>query len=335
MKLVSILLACAFIVFAIMMTSDFVAFLNGPSALIVLGVAALWTIAQHSAGAIRSALGAALASESPPTEDIPRHSAVLSTLRTSVLGAGLVGTLIGLVKMLADMSDPSTIGPAMAVAVLTTLYGVLIAEIILAPLIGGLTRPQLVDGEGESVWWPFVGLTGVLGMILAGILWGGRLGIFVDVPSICIVVGVALCLVSGQYSTDELINTIGGALRRRPLTAEAAKTHQASLSTIRGIFHAGGAVGFLVGVVIMFNHLDDPTRIGPAMAISLLTPFYASLSAELFIGPLVAGLPARVTDPENLELDHAQTSWAPMAYYFLGALAVFLVLLFSFNLGGK
>ena len=104
MKLVSILLACAFIVFAIMMTSDFVAFLNGPSALIVLGVAALWTIAQHSAGAIRSALGAALASESPPTEDIPRHSAVLSTLRTSVLGAGLVGTLIGLVKMLARPS---------------------------------------------------------------------------------------------------------------------------------------------------------------------------------------------------------------------------------------
>ncbi|MBF0145334.1 MAG: MotA/TolQ/ExbB proton channel family protein [Magnetococcales bacterium] len=47
---------------------------------------------------------------------------------------GMIGTLIGLVQMLANMSDPSSIGPAMAVAILTTLYGSLISNCVAIPL---------------------------------------------------------------------------------------------------------------------------------------------------------------------------------------------------------
>ncbi len=47
---------------------------------------------------------------------------------------GMVGTLIGLVQMLANMSDPAAIGPAMAIALLTTLYGALIANLIAIPI---------------------------------------------------------------------------------------------------------------------------------------------------------------------------------------------------------
>lgn len=47
---------------------------------------------------------------------------------------GMIGTLIGLVQMLANMSDPSAIGPAMAVALLTTLYGAIIANAFASPL---------------------------------------------------------------------------------------------------------------------------------------------------------------------------------------------------------
>lgn len=47
---------------------------------------------------------------------------------------GMIGTLIGLVAMLANLSDPSTIGPSMAVALLTTLYGAIIANVIFLPL---------------------------------------------------------------------------------------------------------------------------------------------------------------------------------------------------------
>lgn len=47
---------------------------------------------------------------------------------------GMIGTLIGLVIMLGRMDDPSTIGPGMAVALLTTLYGLLFANVICLPL---------------------------------------------------------------------------------------------------------------------------------------------------------------------------------------------------------
>lgn len=47
---------------------------------------------------------------------------------------GMIGTLIGLVQMLANMSDPKSIGPAMAVALLTTLYGAMIANLFALPI---------------------------------------------------------------------------------------------------------------------------------------------------------------------------------------------------------
>ena len=48
---------------------------------------------------------------------------------------GMIGTLIGLVLMLGNMADPKAIGPAMAVALLTTMYGAIIANIIFMPML--------------------------------------------------------------------------------------------------------------------------------------------------------------------------------------------------------
>lgn len=47
---------------------------------------------------------------------------------------GMIGTLIGLVAMLSNMDDPKAIGPAMAVALLTTLYGAFLANVIALPI---------------------------------------------------------------------------------------------------------------------------------------------------------------------------------------------------------
>ena len=52
---------------------------------------------------------------------------------------GMIGTLIGLVQMLQTLSDPSSIGPAMAVALTTTLYGALIANLAAIPFAKKLT----------------------------------------------------------------------------------------------------------------------------------------------------------------------------------------------------
>ena len=47
---------------------------------------------------------------------------------------GMIGTLIGLVQMMSNMSDPKSIGPAMAIALLTTLYGAVIANVFALPI---------------------------------------------------------------------------------------------------------------------------------------------------------------------------------------------------------
>lgn len=59
---------------------------------------------------------------------------------------GMIGTIVGLVQMLSSMDDPSTIGPAMAVALLTTLYGAVIANLIALPIADKLsTKGKIVD----------------------------------------------------------------------------------------------------------------------------------------------------------------------------------------------
>lgn len=63
-----------------------------------------------------------------------RGSSIFKSLGDVAPAMGMVGTLIGLVAMLANMDDPKAIGPSMAVALLTTLYGAMIANMIAIPI---------------------------------------------------------------------------------------------------------------------------------------------------------------------------------------------------------
>lgn len=63
---------------------------------------------------------------------------------------GMIGTLIGLIIMLGDMSDPSKIGAGMAVALLTTLYGAIISNVLFLPLaekLGFINKQELLTME--------------------------------------------------------------------------------------------------------------------------------------------------------------------------------------------
>jgi chemotaxis protein MotA len=98
---------------------------------------------------------------------IQRHTwgaKVFSATADVAPAMGMIGTLIGLVQMLSNMSDPKSIGPAMAVALLTTLYGAMIANMVAKPIADKLTlrkadeqriRSMCIDGvlaiqEGQN-----------------------------------------------------------------------------------------------------------------------------------------------------------------------------------------
>ena len=82
-----------------------------------------------------------LQSEINYTQSIQSKSVDLLRRGAEVAPAmGLIGTLIGLVQMLGNLSDPSTIGPAMQVALLTTFYGAVLAHMVLLPLASKAER---------------------------------------------------------------------------------------------------------------------------------------------------------------------------------------------------
>ncbi|WP_119459826.1 MotA/TolQ/ExbB proton channel family protein [Rhodospirillaceae bacterium SYSU D60014] len=65
---------------------------------------------------------------------------------------GLIGTLVGLVQMLGGLDDPATIGPSMSVALLTTLYGALLANMVFAPLASKLERIAEVEALINQIY---------------------------------------------------------------------------------------------------------------------------------------------------------------------------------------
>ena len=73
---------------------------------------------------------------------------------------GMIGTLIGLVQMLSSMDDPNSIGPSMAVALLTTLYGAVIANLVCLPMADKLALRSEEEQRNRKLI-----IEGVLGIL--------------------------------------------------------------------------------------------------------------------------------------------------------------------------
>ncbi|MCL2080897.1 MAG: MotA/TolQ/ExbB proton channel family protein [Oscillospiraceae bacterium] len=89
-----------------------------------------------------------------------RHSSnigILETMASFAPAFGMIGTLIGLVNMLKSLDDPSALGPGMAVALITTLYGSLIANIVCNPVAS-----KLKAHSAEEIMFKEIMLEGML-----------------------------------------------------------------------------------------------------------------------------------------------------------------------------
>ena len=87
-------------------------------------------------------------------QTIDRHkwgAKVYSAMGDVAPAMGMIGTLIGLVQMLSAMDDPKAIGPAMAVALLTTLYGAMLANMVAMPIADKLTLRKTDEGRVKAM----------------------------------------------------------------------------------------------------------------------------------------------------------------------------------------
>lgn len=90
----------------------------------------------HDAEVVRSALQKDIVLTDERHE---RGTGVFKAFGDVAPAMGMIGTLVGLVAMLSNMDDPKAIGPAMAVALLTTLYGAILANMVFFPIADKLS----------------------------------------------------------------------------------------------------------------------------------------------------------------------------------------------------
>ncbi|EGU48213.1 flagellar motor protein PomA [Vibrio ichthyoenteri ATCC 700023] len=90
----------------------------------------------HDADVVRSALQKDIALTDERHE---KGTSVFKAFGDVAPAMGMIGTLVGLVAMLSNMDDPKSIGPAMAVALLTTLYGAVLSNMVFFPIADKLS----------------------------------------------------------------------------------------------------------------------------------------------------------------------------------------------------
>ncbi|MDQ8757182.1 MotA/TolQ/ExbB proton channel family protein [Sphingosinicella sp. LHD-64] len=82
-----------------------------------------------------------------------RHEGAISVWRHAAEVApsmGMIGTVLGLIGMFAQMNDPSAMGPAMATAMLTTLYGLFLSAVIAGPVAARLERLSQAECQWQT-----------------------------------------------------------------------------------------------------------------------------------------------------------------------------------------
>lgn len=203
-----------------------------------------------------------------------------------------------------------------------------------------------------------IGVVSGVGFILATILMGSGIGLFINMPSVMIVVGGTVAATMVAFPLKEMLMLIGLTLKvfmfkiEKPenlvqqlvdlsnrarkggllsiegdiantkdpflakalqMTVDGVKTSdiasimQKQITLIQrehktgwSIFRAMGAyapafgmVGTLIGLVQMLANLDDPSTIGPKMAVAMITTFYGAILANLFFIPMADKLKVR------------------------------------------
>ena len=177
--------------------------------------------------------------------------ASLTVANDIVLLGGLAATYIGLVTMLQSLDDPRAIGPALSVAMCTSLYAALVKFGLEVHLAGDRGTVEAPGMHG----WLAAGLA--LATLLAGVLVGSTVFAFLNFYSLLFLVlgaGTIVGLARVAGSTD----VVGPLTRYLPF------------------------VGLLVlfgSILAMLRVLDNPASIGPFVAVGLLSHFYTNVTS--------------------------------------------------------
>ncbi len=135
-----------------------------------------------------------------------------------------------------------------------------------------------------------------VGILVAEILRDSQIWLFLDAASMAIILGVLVASLVAWCSWTDVRLAVRAGLGHDPVTPSEAARHTSVLQTARTTSLAAGFAGMFIGWILMLAYMDDPTTIGPAFAVSLLTSLYAVILAELFFASMINGVVHRASD---------------------------------------
>ena len=186
----------------------------------------------------------------------------LSAARDLAVPMGLIGSLIGIVMMLANLEDPSLAGPALSVALLTTIYG-----LVLYPLLNCFASlfPSETAAEAAGLSKGVAGLAVLLIILAAALIMGGEAGdfmIFINLPSVlCLLILTIIPGLIGKYHEEG----------EDPMPARLLALRDYSIATV--------LVGTLISGFGLLQNPGSPQTIGPSVAVGLLSLLYGLLAS--------------------------------------------------------
>ncbi len=135
--------------------------------------------------------------------------------------------------------------------------------------------------------WGIIGILAVFGEVVAAIGMGGSPGVFVNIPSLVIVVGFTLGAGLMAYGYQDLqagLSALSALVVKRP-DDSITRRHAQVLRGLIPTTYGSGVIGAVIGIVHLLAHMEDPSQIGAGMAVALLSIFYAAMLAEGVLRP--------------------------------------------------
>ncbi|MBV8700423.1 MAG: MotA/TolQ/ExbB proton channel family protein, partial [Bradyrhizobium sp.] len=202
----------------------------------------------------------------------------------------------GMVQMFANMTDPSKLGPFMATALLATLYGALVANLVCLPIADKLHGIPL----GAKFAFTMSRLSAhdlvdELARIAEIARKQGPVGlekVETDEPFLAKGIRYIADGYDIEFIRDNLERDRDNFLMHLD---EGSKIYRA----IGDCAPAFGMIGTLVGMVQMFANMTDPSKLGPFMATALLATLYGALVANLVCLPIADKLHGKLLDEET------------------------------------
>jgi flagellar motor component MotA len=131
----------------------------------------------------------------------------------------------------------------------------------------------------------------IVGLVL--VFSGGRIGSYFDLPSVIMVIGVPLSLLRAGWGFREM-----GAAFRNALSDRAARVELEDAAhffqTARRYLLGSGLLAILLGTIAMLSNLGDLSKLGPNVAVALISIFYAVALGLLLCLPLEAAATRRL-----------------------------------------